>query len=83
LTRHHNLPTVQGTYLRTTQRHNRDGSPVRYVQLAHNERDPDTGQSTAKLIYSCGREDQLDRAALHRLANSIHRYLQRTNQRST
>jgi hypothetical protein len=56
-------------------RHNRDGSLVHYVQLAHNERDPDTGQSTAKVIYSFGREDQLDRAALHRLADSIHRYV--------
>jgi hypothetical protein len=70
-------------YLCTTQRHNRDASVVRYVQLAHNQRDPDTGQSTAKVIYSFGREDQLDRAALDRLADSIRRYLQRTNQRST
>lgn len=70
-------------YLRTIQRHNRDSSVVRYVQLAHNERDPDTGQSIAKVIYSFGREDQLDRAALDRLADSIHRYLDRTERCTT
>jgi hypothetical protein len=35
------------------------------------------------VTYSFGREDPLDRAALDRLADSIHRYVQRTDQRST
>ena len=65
-------------YLRTIQRHNKDGSVVRYVQLAHNVRDPRSGNSIAHTIHSFGREDQLDRAALARLAESIQRYLRDT-----
>ena len=65
-------------YLRTTQRHNKDGIVVRYVQLAHNVRDPNSGHSVAETVHSFGREDHLDRAALHRLADSIRRYLQNT-----
>jgi transposase len=62
-------------YLRTIQRRNRDGTVVRYVQLAHNVRHPDTGNPVAEVIYSFGREDQLDRDALARLVRSISRYL--------
>lgn len=65
-------------YLRTTQRHNKDGTVVRYVHLAHNVRDPHTGQPTAQTLYNLGREDKIDRAALRRLAESILRYLDRT-----
>ena len=62
-------------YLRTIQRRNKDGSVVRYVQLAHNVRHPDTGSPVAEVIHSFGREDQLDRDALARLVRSITRYL--------
>ena len=62
-------------YLRTIQRKNKDGSVVRYVQLAHNVWDPVKQQSTAQVVHSFGREDQLDRASLERLAGSINRYL--------
>ena len=62
-------------YLRTIQRKNKDGSVVRYVQLAHNVWDPVKQQSTAQVVHSFGREDQLDRAGLERLAGSINRYL--------
>ena len=62
-------------YLRTIQRRNKDGSVVRYLQLAHNERHPDSGQSVAKVVHSFGREDQLDRDALARLVASISRFL--------
>jgi len=62
-------------YLRTIQRRNGDGSVVRYVQLAHNERHPVSGNAVAKVIHSFGREDQLDRDALSRLVASISRYL--------
>lgn len=65
-------------YLRTIARRNKDGSVVRYVQLAHNERHPETGTPVARVIHSFGREDQLDRDALVRLAESIARYLDRT-----
>jgi hypothetical protein len=64
-----------GTYLRTIARRNKDGSVVRYVQLAHNERHPVSGNAVAKVVYSFGREDQLDREALSRLVASITRYL--------
>jgi transposase len=62
-------------YLRTIQRRNKDGSVVRYVQLAHNVRHPKTGSPVAEVIHSFGREDQLDRDALARLVRSITRYL--------
>jgi transposase len=60
-------------YLRTTQRRNRDGSVVRYVQLAHNRRVE--GVTQAQVLLTLGREDQLDRDGLRRLVASITRYL--------
>jgi transposase len=63
-------------YLRTIGRRNRDGSEVRYVQLAHNEWDPRRKCSVARVIHSFGREDQLDRAALGRLVRSLSRVLE-------
>jgi hypothetical protein len=62
-------------YLRTIQRRNKDGSTVRYVQLAHNVRHPGSGNSVAKVLHSFGREDALDRDGLERLVGSISRYL--------
>jgi hypothetical protein len=60
-------------YLRTIQRHNKDGSTVRYVQLAHNHR---KGRSTqAEVLLQLGREDRLDMEGLRRLVGSISRYL--------
>jgi len=61
--------------LRESRRTNRDGSVVRYLQLAHNERHPDTGNPVAKVIHSFGRAEQVDRAALARLVSSISRFL--------
>jgi hypothetical protein len=63
-------------YLRTTQRRNRDGSVVRYVQLAHNRRKGDSTQ--AEVLVNFGREDQLDLPGLRRLVGSIGRYLDGT-----
>jgi transposase len=63
-------------YLRTIGRRNKDGSEVRYVQLAHNEWDPQRKCSVARVIHSFGREDQLDRAALARLVRSLSRVLE-------
>jgi transposase len=60
-------------YLRTIQRRNKDGSVVRYVQLAHNHR---KGTSTqAEVLVQLGREDRLDMEGLRRLVGSISRYL--------
>ncbi|EHL78634.1 hypothetical protein HMPREF1015_01919 [Bacillus smithii 7_3_47FAA] len=46
-----------------------------YLQLAHNEWDPKAKYAKAKVIYSFGREDEVDRAVLERLAKSISRFL--------
>jgi hypothetical protein len=62
-------------YLRETRRTNRDGSVVRYLQLAHNERHPETGNSVAKVIHNFGRAEHVDRDALSRLVSSISRFL--------
>jgi Transposase DDE domain len=60
-------------YLRTIQRHNKDGSTVRYVQLAHNHRKGTNTQ--AEVLLQLGREDRLDMDGLRRLVGSISRYL--------
>jgi hypothetical protein len=62
-------------YLRETRRTRKDGSTVRYLQLAHDYRDPDTGHAIAKILYSFGRVDLVDRAALERLVGSVSRFL--------
>jgi hypothetical protein len=62
-------------FLRETRRTNRDGSVVSYLQLAHNERHPVSGNPVAKVIHSFGRADTIDRAALARLVSSISRFL--------
>src|SRR5674476_603606 len=62
-------------YLRETRRTNRDGSVVSYLQLAHNERHPETGSPVAKVIHNFGRADTVDREALARLVSSISRFL--------
>ena len=62
-------------YLRQTRRTNRDGSVVSYLQLAHNERHPVTGVSTAKVIHNFGRAETVDRDGLARLVASISRFL--------
>lgn len=63
-------------YLRTTQRRNRDGSTVRYFQLAHNQWDAKAGRSSVQVLYHFGREDQLDRDAIRRLISSLSRALE-------
>lgn len=62
-----------GMYPRARQRKNRDGTVVRYVQLAHNRRVD--GVTQARVLLNLGREDQLDRDGLARLVTSINRYL--------
>ncbi|MDQ5832491.1 MAG: IS1634 family transposase [Actinomycetota bacterium] len=62
-------------YLRFTQRRNKNGDVVRYVALAHNERN-ERGVPVARIIHTFGREDEVDRAALARLVASISRFLE-------
>lgn len=62
-------------YVRTISRKNKDGSVVEYVQLAHNVRHPEKGYSQAEVVYSFGRRDQLDVAAIKRLVKSLCRFV--------
>jgi hypothetical protein len=62
-------------YVRTTPRKNKDGSVVRYLQLAHNVWDPVKKRSRTEVLYNFGREDAESRAALERLAGSLQRFL--------
>jgi hypothetical protein len=63
-------------YLRESRRRNKDGTVVSYLQLAHNERHPRTGNPVAKVIHNFGRADLVDRQALRRLVASISRFLE-------
>jgi hypothetical protein len=60
-------------FVRTSTRRNRDGSKVSYLQLAHNEWDPTAKTARTKVLYSFGRADQLDRAAIERLIAALTR----------
>jgi len=62
-------------YLRRTVRRSK-GAEVGYLQLAHNEWDPVSKQSKVRVLYSFGREDQLDRQAIVRLIASLQRALE-------
>jgi hypothetical protein len=62
-------------YLRSTPRRNKDGSEVRYLQLAHNVWDPQKRRSAVQVVYNFGREDTANREALQRLVASITRFL--------
>lgn len=64
-----------GIYIRTIKRRNKDGSEVEYIQLAHNTRHPEKGYSRAEVVYSFGRRDELDVAALKRLVSSLSRFI--------
>ncbi len=59
-------------YLRSTQRRRKDGSVVRYLQLAHNRRTE--GVTRAEVLLNLGREERLDVEGLRRLARSITRF---------
>jgi hypothetical protein len=63
-------------YLRSTLRRNKDGSEVRYLQLAHNVWDPAAKRSRVQVVYNFGREDPPAREALERLVASVARHLE-------
>lgn len=62
-------------YLRSTPRRNKDGTEVRYLQLAHNVWDPAAKRSKVQVVYNFGREDAANREALQRLVASVTRFL--------
>ena len=61
-------------YVKTSVRTTRAGT-VRYLQLAHNEWDPATQRSRTRVLYNFGREDELDKDAVRRLAAALSRLL--------
>jgi DDE family transposase len=63
-------------YLRSTPRRNKDGSEIRYLQLAHNVWDPAAKRSRVQVIYNFGREEPATREALERLIVSVARHLE-------
>jgi hypothetical protein len=63
-------------YLRSTPRRNKDGSEVRYLQLAHNVWDPAAKRSRVQVVYNFGREEPGTREALQRLVESVGRHLE-------
>ena len=62
-------------FLRTVQRRNQDGSVVRYLQLAHNQRLPGKSGPQVKVLYNFGRAERVDRDAIRRLISSLSRAL--------
>ncbi|TDD17048.1 transposase, partial [Nonomuraea diastatica] len=62
-------------FVRTATRKNKNGTTVRYLQLAHNEWDPIAKAAKMKVLHNFGREDQIDRAAVERLVGSLCRLL--------
>ena len=64
-------------YLRTTQRRRKDGSLVRYLQLAHNQRVG--GVTRAEVLLNLGREDELDVEGLIASAGTFANVANKTN----
>lgn len=62
-------------YVKRSTRRTGDGRVVGYLQLAHNEWDPASKSSKTKVLYSFGREDQLDVAGIRRLVAALCRLL--------
>src|SRR3954447_8927827 len=66
-------------YVKASTRKTRDGQTIRYLQLAHNEWDPVAKASKTRVLYSFGREDQLDVAGIRRLVDALSRLLDPTD----
>lgn len=63
-------------YVKRSTRRTGDGQVIGYLQLAHNEWDPASKSSKTKVLYSFGREDQLDVAGIRRLVAALCRLLE-------
>ena len=62
-------------FLREVRRRNKNGTQVSYLQLVHNQWDAAAQASRTKILYSFGRTDQVDPAAIQRLIASLSRLL--------
>ena len=65
-------------FLREGKRRNRNGTQVSYLKLVHNDWDSAARTSRTKILYSFGRTDQVDTAAIERLIVSLSRLLDPT-----
>jgi hypothetical protein len=63
-------------YVKRSTRRTGDGRTIGYLQLAHNEWDPAAKASRTKVLYSFGREDQLDVAGIRRLVAALAKLLE-------
>lgn len=61
-------------YVKVSERTTRSGK-VRYLQLAHNEWDPEAKKSRTKILHNFGREDELDTEQVRRLVSALSRLL--------
>jgi hypothetical protein len=62
-------------FLREVKRQNQNGTQASYLQLVHNQWDPAARASRTRILYSFGRTDQVERAAIERLIASLSRLL--------
>jgi Transposase DDE domain len=62
-------------FLREVKRRNKNGTQASYLQLVHNQWDPAARASRTRILYSFGRTDQVERAAIQRLIASLSRLL--------
>ena len=62
-------------FLREVKRQNKNGTQASYLQLVHNQWDPAARASRTRILYSFGRTDQVERAAIERLIASLSRLL--------
>ncbi|MDI9889448.1 hypothetical protein QMZ92_35395 [Streptomyces sp. HNM0645] len=62
-------------YVKTMKRENKSGT-VRYLHLAHDEWGPVKGRAVPKVLFTFGREDDLDRDAVRRLVASLSKLLE-------
>jgi hypothetical protein len=62
-------------FLREVKRQNKNGTQASYLQLVHNEWDPAARASRTRILYSFGRTDRVERAAIERLIASLSRLL--------
>ena len=62
-------------YIRTVTVKTKNG-PLKYVQLAHNQRDPVKSVSKTQVLFNFGRADQVDLDAIRRLIKSLAKLLE-------
>lgn len=63
-------------YIRQISRKRKDGTRIRYLQLAQKVRDPDTGIPRDKVLYHFGPEHEIAKEQLRRLVKSLSRFLE-------